>query len=134
MADRMPVNTSPGVASLLGGIVGDLQMLMRQEIALAKAEVMREWEKAKAAASEMAAGAALLGAGILLLGLAVVSLLHETDALPWWASFLIVGSVVTVLGAVVYALGRNKAARVNVIPPQTAQTLRENVQWIRNQT
>jgi hypothetical protein len=134
MADRIPADTSPSVASLLAGIASDLQTLVRQEVALAKAEIMREWDKAKAAAGAMAVGAAVLALGGLFLCLTVVALLREVAGLPWWASFLIVGGVFAGLGAVLYFTGRNKAAQVNVVPPQTAETLRENVQWIRNQT
>jgi hypothetical protein len=134
MADRIPTESPPSMASLLGGIVSDIQTLIRQEIALAKTEMMREWDKAKTAAGSMAAGAAVLALGGVLLGIAVVCVLHEVALLPWWASFLLVGGVLAVLGAVMYYTGRNKAAEVHVIPPQTAETMRENVQWIRNQT
>lgn len=134
MADRIPADTSPSVASLLGGIANDLQTLIRQEVTLAKAEFVREWDKAKAAAGAMAIGAAVLALGGLFLCLTVVAVFREVVGLPWWASFLIVGGVFTGLGAVLFFTGRNKAAQVHVVPPQTAETMRENVQWIRNQT
>jgi protein-S-isoprenylcysteine O-methyltransferase Ste14 len=134
MADRIPTESPPSVSSLLGGIANDLQTLIRQEIALAKTEMLREWDKAKTAAGSMAVGAAVLAVGALLLCLCVVSVLHEAIPLPWWASFLIVGGVLTAAGAVLFFVGRARAAQVNVIPPQTAETMRENVQWIRNQT
>jgi hypothetical protein len=134
MADRITNESSPSMSSLLGGIVSDLQTLVRQEIALAKTEMLGEWDKAKTAAGSLAAGVAVLAVGVFFLCVTVVCVLAEVARLPWWASFLIVGGVLAVLGAVLYWTGRNKAARVNVIPPQTAQTMRENVQWIRNQT
>jgi len=84
--------------------------------------------------SSLAVGAALLALGGVLLCFAVVYVLHEVAGLPLWASFLIVGGVITGLGAVLFFIGRAKAGQVNVIPPQTAETMKENVQWIRNQT
>ena len=57
MADRIPADNSPSMASLLGGIVSDSQTLMRQEIALARTELIREWDNAKTAAGELAVGA-----------------------------------------------------------------------------
>jgi hypothetical protein len=134
MADRIPAEVSPGMASLLGGIVSDVQTLVRQEIALAKTEMMREWDKTKTAAGSLVAGAVTLAVGGLFLCLTVVAVLHEAAGLPWWGSFLIVGGVCTAAGAALYFAGRAKAAQINIIPPQTAETLRENVQWIRNQT
>jgi Flp pilus assembly protein TadB len=134
MSDRNPTELPPSMASLLGGIVGDVQTLVRQELALAKTEMIGEWDKAKTAAGSMAVGAAILALAGILLCVAAVCVLHEVAGLPWWASFLIVGAVLTVLGAVLFLTGRNQAAHVHVIPPQTAETMKENVEWIRNQT
>jgi len=122
------------MASLLGGIVNDIQTLVRQEITLAKTEMIREWEKAKTAAGSLAVGAAFLALGAALLCVSVVCVLHEVAGLPWWVSFLIVGGVLAALGAVLFSAGRNQATHVNVIPPQTAETMKENVEWIRSQS
>jgi hypothetical protein len=134
MADRIPTESPQSMASLLGGIASDIQTLVRQEITLAKTEMLREWDKAKTAAGSMAVGAAVLALGGFFLCVTVVCVLAEVAKLPWWASFLIVGGALAVLGLVLFYTGKNKAAQVNVIPPQTAETMRENVQWIRNQT
>src|SRR5437764_1209071 len=134
MSDRIPTESPPSMASLLGGIVTDVQALVRQEITLAKAEIIGEWDKAKTAAGSMALGAAFLSLGGVLLCTTVVCALHEVAGLPWWVSFLIVGGSLTVLGAVLFRVGRNQAAHVNVIPPQTAETMKENVEWISKQT
>jgi len=122
------------MASLLGGIVSDIQTLVRQEIQLAKTEMLREWDKAKTAAGSLAAGAAVLALGGFFLLMTIICVFHEVVGLPWWASFLIVGGVLTLIGLVLFFTGRSQAARVNVIPPQTAETMKENVEWIRNQT
>jgi len=134
MADRIPTESSPSVASLLGGIVSDLQTLIRQEMALAKSEMVREWDKAKTAAGSMASGAGVLALGGFFLCVTIVCVLREVAGLPWWASFLIVGGVLTTVGAVLFFIGRSRAAEVHVVPPQTVETLKEDVQWIRNQT
>jgi Putative Actinobacterial Holin-X, holin superfamily III len=134
MSDRITTESSPSMASLLGGIVSDIQTLVRQEIALAKTEMLREWDKAKTAAGSLAVGAAFLVLGGILLCVSVVCVLHEVAGLPWWASFLIVGGVLAGIGAGLFFIGRNQAADVNVIPPQTAATMKENVEWMSNKT
>lgn len=134
MADRIPTESSPSVASLLGGIVSDLQTLIRQEMALAKSEMVKEWDKAKTAAGSMATGAGVLALGGFFLCVTIVCVLTEVAGLPWWASFLIVGGVLTAVGAALFFIGRSRAAEVHVVPPQTVETLKEDVQWIRNQT
>jgi Flp pilus assembly protein TadB len=120
------------MATLLGGIVSDIQTLVRQEVSLAKSEFLREWEKTKTAAGSLAAGAVLLVASVPLLLMTVVCVLHEVAGLPWWASFLIVGAVFGLTGAVLLYTGKNRAAAVNVTMPQTVETMRENVQWMQN--
>jgi len=127
--------TSPSLTSLVGGIVDDLQRLIRQELTLAKTEVQQEWEKAKIAAASMAAGVALLGLGAVLLCFMFVYLLATyVTAIPLWGWFGIVGGVLALGGGLFIAVGRATATEVHVVPPQTAETLKENVQWMKNQT
>ena len=139
MADRITTTTgteaNPSLTTLVTGIVGDLQKLVRQEIQLARTEVKNEWEKTKTAATAMAAGAALLTLGLVILCFALAYLLdYYVDALEQWHSFAIVGGALTLGGVLLLVIGRAKANQVNVIPPQTAETMKENVQWIKNQT
>ena len=139
MADRIPTETPPSMASLLGGIVSDIQTLIRQEVKLARTELQKEWDKAKTAAGSMAVGAGILALGGILLCFMVVHLIawafgYPQEGKEWalWVSYLIVGGVLAVLGAVLFYTGRSKASEVNVIPQQTAETMKENVEWIQN--
>jgi len=137
MADRItpPADTGPSLTSLVSGIVGDLQTLIRQEIQLARTEVKQEWEKTKTAAGAMAAGAALLLLTAFLLCFTLVYALQAlAPGLPLWACYAIVTACLGLLGGILVVVGRSKAAQVHVVPPQTAETMKENVQWIKNQT
>jgi uncharacterized membrane protein YqjE len=135
MADRISsLPESPSsLTELVGGIVGDLQTLVRQELRLAKAEFQQEWDKTKTAAGTMVAGATLLTVAGLLLSFMVVYLLNAlAPQLPLWGCYAIVGAVLALLGGVLVGVGRTQAADVNVIPPITAETMQENVQWLKN--
>jgi protein-S-isoprenylcysteine O-methyltransferase Ste14 len=96
--------------------------------------VKQEWEKTKTAAGAMAAGAALLSLGGVILCFALAFLLRQYTEWPEWACFGIVGGCLAILGGLLLAVGRFKAGQVQVIPPQTAETMKENVQWMQNQT
>jgi hypothetical protein len=139
MADRISgattpaEETNPSMTSLVSGIVTDLQRLLRQEMELARTEVRHEWDKAKTAAGALAVGAGLLAVGGLLLCFMFVHLIHYFG-LPLWGCFGIVGGVLLLAGVVLEGTGYARAKSVHVVPPQTAQTLKENVQWIQNQT
>jgi hypothetical protein len=137
MADRIntPESSSgPSLTALVAGIVNDLQRLLRQELQLARTEVRQEWDKTKTAASSMAAAAGLAAVAGLMLCLMIVYILHELAGLPLWGSFGIVGGVLALFSGLLFAVGRAKASEVQVIPPKTAENLKEDVQWIRNQT
>lgn len=127
MADRIPAETSPSLTSLLSGIVTDMQTLLRQEVTLARTEIVKEWDKAKTAAGSMAVGAALLALGGILLSLMVVHLIQWATQWHEWICYLIVGGVAALLGAVLFYAGRAKAGDVNVIPQQTAEVVKENL-------
>jgi hypothetical protein len=129
MADRL--TTEPSLTSLVSGIVGDVQQLIRQEVHLARTEIKQEWEKARSAAGAMAAGAGLLLLAAVLLCFMFVYLIRDAGV-PTWGAFGIVGGALGILGLVLAGLGYAQASRVHVIPPQTAETLEENVSWIRS--
>jgi hypothetical protein len=124
------------VSSLVGGIISDAQQLIRQEVALAKREVQDEVTKAKTAAASLASGAAFALLGSALLCFMLVYLLYwlTSEHLPLWACFGIIGGGLAVIGLILLYAARNKASEIRVVPPRTAETMKENVQWIKSQT
>lgn len=74
-------------------------------------------------------GVAALG-GLLLI-LMLVHLLHALAGLPLWACDGIVGGLLAISGAVLLLIGKNTIARIDVVPPQTMETMKENVRWIK---
>ena len=131
MPDNQHADSSPSVASLVGGILEDGQKLVRQEVALARREIAEACDKAKTGVA-LLSGALVVGivAGVLI-GFMLVKVLHQF-LLPnhEWACFGIVGAVVALLcGALVYC-GNKKIKEVNLSFPQTTETLREDVQAV----
>ena len=111
------------VGQLFGELAKDLSTLMRQEVALAKAEVQAEAKKAGKGAGMMAAAAV---AGFL-------TLLFLSNAL-WWAlenvmdaglAALIVAVLWGIVGAVAFSMGKKKLQQVNPKPERTVDTLSE---------
>jgi len=52
--------------------------------------------------------------------------------LPLWACFGIVGGILGVIGGITIQTGRGKLQSNNPLPDQTAENVKENVQWIAN--
>jgi len=125
MSDPTPsevkaANTSLG--DLLSEVTRDLSTLIRQEMALAKAELRESAGKAAKGAGML--GGAAYGAGMAVLFLSIAL---------WWSLATLIGGgwsgvVVAVLWAVIalilYTVGRNQLKQVEGAP-QTVDTLKE---------
>lgn len=119
-SERRAATTSLG--ELVGEVTRDMSTLMRQELALAKAEV-------KESASQSAKGAGLLGGAGYAAGMAVLFL-----SIALWAalallvgeawSAVIVAVIWAVIGGILFTVGRTQFKKVQGVP-QTAATLQE---------
>src|ERR687894_2631374 len=122
-AEGRPDVEGTSVGQLFGELAKDLSTLMRQEVALAKAEVQTEAKKAGKGAGMMAA-AALAG---------FLTVLFLSNAL-WWAlenvmdaglAALIVAVLWGIVGAIAFSMGKKKLQQVNPKPERTVDTLSE---------
>jgi Putative Actinobacterial Holin-X, holin superfamily III len=122
----------PSLAQLLTGIINDAKALVRHELALATYEIREDLRKTNTAMLSLGIGIGVAALGGLLLILMLVHLLHALAGLPLWACYGIVGGLLAISGAVLLLIGKNTIARIDVIPPQTMETMKENVQWIKS--
>jgi len=111
------------VGQLVGEVSQDLSMLMRQELALAKAEVKQEAIKSGKAAGLL--GGAGFAGYMLLLFLSIAAWWGLANVMDQSWAALIVAAVWAVTGAVLYAAGRARMREVNPAPERTAETLKE---------
>lgn len=119
------------VTGLVTGIIHDAQELFKQQIALLKHEVREDVRRTAVASLALAAGALVLALGALLLVVMLPLLLsYLVPTLPLWASFGIVGGAIAVVGLVLLYAGKKKFDSFNPLPDETAEALKENVQWI----
>jgi hypothetical protein len=136
MASFLPDAPESSMASLASGIVTDAQALFKQELALAKREFADALHKAEQAAISLAIGIGIAALGGMLLVFMLVHLLHwaSSDRLPLWSCFAIVGATMVILGGSLFYLGKKKAGDVHLMPEQTIASMKDNVEWIKNQT
>ncbi|MDP9005604.1 MAG: phage holin family protein [Actinomycetota bacterium] len=105
--------------------------LIRQEVELAKIETKEQLSRAgKAGAVFSAAGVAGLMALQLLSFAAAWGL---AAVVPDGLAFLIVGVIYAIVAAVLLSKGRKQVAEVDLVPQQTVETLREDVEWAKAQ-
>jgi hypothetical protein len=129
--------SEPSMASLVSGIVSDTQTLIKQEVALARREVKDEIHKAVQAGVSLSIGIGCIAAGGLLLLFMLAHLVNwvlgfEMDRV--FAGFGIIGGLALVIGIGLLLYARSRAEDIHVVPPQTAETMKETAQWIKNQT
>jgi hypothetical protein len=109
------------VGDLIGNVTRDLSTLMRQELALAQAEVKQEVSKTAKGAAAMS-GAGVAGYFVLLfLSIALWAGLSNVMNAGW--AGLIVAVLWAVIGGALFAVGRSKLREVHPKPERTVDTL-----------
>ena len=119
------------VSDVLQDIVSNLQQIIRSEFRLAKVEVSEKASRAAQPAATLGAGAVLAFYGFGFLLLAAVYGLSLVLA-PWLAA-LLVGGALVILAAIFLIAGRNGLKEIDPVPEKTVQTVKENVQWAKEQ-
>jgi hypothetical protein len=115
--------SSVSVGQLFSEVSQDLSTLMRQEIALAKAEVRQEAVKAAKGAGMLGA-AGFAGYMVLLFGSIAIWWGLATVMASGWAA-LIVTALWAVIGGALFAVGRRRIREVNPTPERTKETVKE---------
>jgi len=54
--------------------------------------------------------------------------------LPVWLSTLLIGVMLAFAAGGAYLLGRMALEEVDLIPQQTMETMKDNIEWARNRT
>lgn len=120
--------TEKSLPTLFSDLTRETLDLMRQEIALARAEVSEKISTAEKAMVAIAIGAAIALAGLLLLLQAVVNgvaMLLPPDQAPWLAP-LLVGIVIAGIGYAMISSGRSNLTPENLSPRRTMHSLRRD--------
>ena len=123
---------SRSVADVLQDIVANVQTIIRSEVRLAKAEVTEEVIKAARAAGMMAGGlvAGWFTAWFLLLAI----LFALATVMPMWGAALLLFVIMGILTAILVTAGKKRLKAVHPKPEKTIETMKENVEWVKNQT
>jgi len=125
--------SGPELGPLLREIVDDSEELVRQQLRLIRSELREEWVQAQGAALALGAGAGLIATGGIFSAVALVHALHRTTRLSLGGSYALVGGMLGVAGAGLLAVGRERAERVRLPPPQSMEAFRENLAWLKEQ-
>jgi uncharacterized membrane protein YqjE len=119
------------VGEIVGEIASDLSNLVKQELDLAKTEAKKEAKKAARGAGMLGGAAVAAQLTLVFLSLCLMFLLDNWMHTAWAA--LIVAAVWAIVAAVLGLRGRKEFQEFNPSLETTQQTLKEDVQWAKEQ-
>ncbi len=119
------------LGEILGDITNNLTTLVKQELDLAKTEAKAEVAKAGKGAG-LLAGAGVTGHLALLFASLALMFLLDTWMHTAWAA-LIVTVLWAIVAAVLASRGRRELKEMNPQLETTQRTLKEDVQWAKEQ-
>ncbi|MBI1896826.1 MAG: phage holin family protein [Acidobacteria bacterium] len=120
------------MTDIVKDVLGNVQEIVRSEVRLARAEVREEVQKTISGTKLLAIGVfiGLYAVGFVLLG--IVAAL--ATAVSTWAAALVVGFGLLIVAGICAMAGRSRLRRVTPKPERTIETMKENLQWMKDQT
>jgi uncharacterized membrane protein YqjE len=134
MEQRSTVNDAREMSTgeLVKQLTQQTSDLVRQEIDLAKAEMTEKGKKTGVGAGILGGSGLMALFGLAALTTAAIAALSE--AMDIWAAALIVAAVYMAVAGVLALTGRNRLQEAApMAPEQTIETMKEDVEWARNQ-
>jgi flagellar biosynthesis protein FliR len=128
MSNDLETQPEAGVLELLSGIITDVHVLTKQQLALFRHETKEEIVHAREAGTLVAIGFAIVVMGSLLIcGMLVHLLVRMAPGLPLWGSYGIVGAPIAVLGGIICIVGVQRFRSVDTTSIEQTRDFEENV-------
>jgi hypothetical protein len=120
------------LSDVVQDILHNLQDMVRSEIRLAKVEIREEVSGTAWSSLWIAAGAVgALSAWIFLLWTLAYAL---ATRMPMWSATLVVAVAMAACAAVLITGGIRRVKRIQPIPERTIESVKENLEWIKQST
>jgi hypothetical protein len=117
------------ITALLSDLASETILLIRQEMALLKAELSEKFGRIGQGATALGAGALIAFSGwLVLLAAAVLGL---ATVVPAWLAALIVALLVLAIGGALVYIGKSRFDADSLMPRRTLRSLREDEAWLR---
>jgi uncharacterized membrane protein len=121
------------IGELFGQLSQDMTLLVRQEVQLARTEMSEKLSRLATNLISVGAGGFVAYLGGLALVAAVILALRDLANISLAVSALIVGAILAVIGWVMLQRGLKEMKRVDLAPRRTVETLKDDVQWAKEQ-
>jgi uncharacterized membrane protein YqjE len=131
MSDEEAGRPDEGIGSLLGGIIKDLQDMVRGEIQLARAEIRDDMGTIRSSLMSIGLAALFALTGFIFAMLAATYVLNIWVRM--WIAAAIVGAALLTIGMVLAMSAKKKMSAASLKPEQTIASVKETSQWAKQQ-
>ncbi len=131
MMQQKMVKEERSLGDLFSELMSETSSLVRQEVALAQAELTHKATKAGKNIGFLVVGGAVGYAALLIILSGVVVLL--ANFVPLWASALIVGVGVAVISYVLVSSALTELRKTDPIPHESVESIKEDARWLKDQ-
>jgi len=125
-----PVTSNTSTVTLIRGVIGDMETLVKQQLKLFQTELKAEGKEMRNGAISMALSLSVVLVGGVILGIALAYVLVEALGLPHWAGFGIIGLAVTGLGVGLFYNGQREIKSALPLADESMKTLEENIECL----
>jgi len=136
MNHRATVDHNRSVAEITAELKDETKEFLYTRYEMLKAEIQEKWPKLKAAFPLLAIGLLLLITGWLMLNAGLTALLAHILApnpFRWVFSFLIVGGLWIILGAIAVYFGKVQLNPKSLLPARTIKVLQKDKLWLQKE-
>lgn len=128
-----PHDAEKSLPHLVEDAIGHAAGLMRDEVRLARSELMEGMKTMRGGAVSVGVGVALLLPGVTLLLYGAAFALQSTG-LDLWLAALIVGIAAALVGLIFVMMGKSKMDPENLSAPRAAEDVRRTASLAKEQT
>lgn len=121
------------IGELFGQLSQDMTLLVRQEVQLARTEMSDKLSRFSTNLISVLAGGFVAYLGGLALVACVILALRDLANISLAVSALIVGAILAIIGWIMLQRGLKDMKRVDLAPRRTVETLKDDVQWAKEQ-
>lgn len=119
------------IGELFSELAAETGTLVRQEVALAQAEITSKATVAGKNVGYLAAGGAVGYAGLLAIVAGII--MGLSYFIPAWVAAIIVGGIIGVVSYVLINSALSALKNMDIKPTETVESIKEDAQWLKNQ-
>ena len=131
VAEQQMAKEERSLGDLFAELAGETGTLVRQEVALAQAEITHKATKAGKNVGYLVVGGAVAYMAALAIAAGVILLLAQV--IPPWLSALLAGLAISGAAYFMISSALDELRKTDPMPRNTIETIKEDAKWLKNE-